>query len=124
MNPVLASVVVRFQDGRLDVGDIVGVLRSVEDANRPVTTRPPFPITQQTLPRSAEPFLRSRAAPDPGPAVRTAGRQAAAISAAGSLAGSLLALGPLPGAGRRAFTAVQVAGLLAMGAGGWTASKL
>ena len=55
---------------------------------------------------------------------RTAGRQSAAISAAGSLAGSLLALGPLGGAGRRAVTAVQLASLLAMGAGTWTAAKL
>jgi cation-transporting ATPase I len=55
---------------------------------------------------------------------RTAGREASVISAAGSLAGSLLALGPLPGAGRRAVTAVQVATLVAMGAGAWTATKL
>ena len=55
---------------------------------------------------------------------RTAGRQSAAISGAGSLVGSLLALGPLPGAGRRAVTAVQLASLVAMAAGGRTATRL
>ena len=55
---------------------------------------------------------------------RTAARQAVALSASGSIAGSVMALGPLGGAGRRAVTAVQLASLLAIGAGTWTASKL
>jgi cation-transporting ATPase I len=55
---------------------------------------------------------------------RTAGRQAAALSALGSTAAGVLALGPLPGAGRRAVTAVQAASLAAMAAGAWTAARL
>jgi cation-transporting P-type ATPase I len=55
---------------------------------------------------------------------RTASRQAVAIAAGGSAAAGLFALGPVPGAGRRAVTAVQVASLTALGAGTWTAAQL
>lgn len=55
---------------------------------------------------------------------RTAGRHAVALSAAGSMIGSVLALGPVRDAGRRAVTAVQLASLVAIGAGTWTAAKL
>jgi cation-transporting ATPase I len=55
---------------------------------------------------------------------RQAGRLVAGLSAAGSVAGGVAVLNPVPGAGRRAVTAVQVASLVAMAAGEWTAAKL
>lgn len=55
---------------------------------------------------------------------RDAGRLAASLAAVGSLAGGVAALGPIPGAGRRAVTAVQITSLAAMVASEWTAAKL
>jgi cation-transporting ATPase I len=55
---------------------------------------------------------------------RTAGRQSAGLAAVGSAAGGIFALGSLPGAGRRAVTAVHLSTLAAMAAGTWTAAQL
>ena len=58
------------------------------------------------------------------PLARNASRQAVACAAVGSTVGSLLALPPIPGAGRRAVTAVQLSTLAALAAGTWTAAQL
>lgn len=55
---------------------------------------------------------------------KTASRQAVALAAVGSTAASLFALSPLPGAGRRAVTSVQLATLAAIGAGTWVGAQL
>ena len=55
---------------------------------------------------------------------RTASRQAAGCAAAGSAVAGFLAAPAVPGAGRRAVTAVQSSALAALLAGTWTATQL
>ncbi len=55
---------------------------------------------------------------------RVAARQVAACAAIGSSSATLLALGPLPGASRRAATATQLASIAALAGGAWTAAQL